>query len=182
MRPRRPTRPAPWPPCARPTPVPPRCWSSGMKNTGMAGGASGCEAVRSMWTPQTSSSWRCARCSAPTTCTWCGPTPVPRLPLSAWRRGGPGREDMATHTLDFERPLLELERQIDELKRVATETAGDATKGPAPLEKRLAELRAEVYKNLTPLPPVQGARPPHRPCNLAYLRPRVQQLVLLALD
>jgi len=26
---------------------------------------------------------------------------------------------MATHTLDFERPLLELERQIEELKRAA---------------------------------------------------------------
>jgi len=30
---------------------------------------------------------------------------------------------MATATLDFERPLLELERQIEELKRVAGETA-----------------------------------------------------------
>src|SRR5213594_3120787 len=32
---------------------------------------------------------------------------------------------MATHTLDFERPLLELERQIEELKRVAGEGAVD---------------------------------------------------------
>jgi len=48
---------------------------------------------------------------------------------------------MATATLDFERPLLELERQIDELKRVASETAVDATKELAPFEKRLAESR-----------------------------------------
>src|SRR6266480_7613551 len=104
-----------------------------------------------MWTPQTSSSWPCARSSDPSTCSWCGPTRVPCPPLSAWRRGGPGGEDMATHTLDFERPLLELERQIEELKRVASETAVDVTKELAPLEKRLAELRDEIYKNLTPM-------------------------------
>jgi len=30
---------------------------------------------------------------------------------------------MATYTLDFEKPLLELEKQIEELKRVAGENA-----------------------------------------------------------
>src|SRR5690349_5632140 len=76
---------------------------------------------------------------------------------------------MATHTLDFERPLLELERQIEEVKRVAGETAVDMTKELAPLEKRLAELRAEVYKNLTPMQRVQVARHPKRPYTLDYL-------------
>src|SRR5207249_6931017 len=76
---------------------------------------------------------------------------------------------MATHTLDFERPLLELERQIEELKRVATETAGDVTKDLAPLEKRLGELRAEFYQNLTPMQRVQVARHHKRPYTLDYL-------------
>ena len=76
---------------------------------------------------------------------------------------------MATYTLDFERPLLELERQIDELKRVAGETAADVTKELAPLEKRLAELRAEIYKNLTAMQRVQVARHPKRPYTLDYL-------------
>src|SRR3989441_6301349 len=76
---------------------------------------------------------------------------------------------MATHTLDFERPLLELERQIEELKRVASETAVDVTKELAPLEKRLAELRAEIYRNLTPMQRVQVARHPRRPYTLDYL-------------
>src|SRR5207247_8470058 len=76
---------------------------------------------------------------------------------------------MATYTLDFERPLLELERQIDELKRVAGETAADVTKDLAPLEKRLAELRAEIYKNLTAMQRVQVARPAKRPYTLDYL-------------
>src|SRR5438132_2080597 len=76
---------------------------------------------------------------------------------------------MATHTLEFERPLLELERQIEELKRVAGETAVDVAKDLAPLEKRLAEMRTEIYKNLTPMQRVQVARHPKRPYTLDYL-------------
>src|SRR6184192_4328403 len=76
---------------------------------------------------------------------------------------------MATHTLDFERPLLELERQIEEMKRVAGETAVDVSKELAPLEKKLAELRTEIYKNLTPMQRVQVARHPKRPYTLDYL-------------
>ena len=77
---------------------------------------------------------------------------------------------MATHTLDFERPLLELERQIEELKRVAGETAVDVAKEIAPLERKLADLRAEIYRNLTPMQRVQVARHPRRPYTLDYLR------------
>src|SRR5207247_1101598 len=39
----------------------------------------------------------------------------------------------------------------------------------APLEKRLAELRAESYKDLTPMQRVQVARHPKRPYTLDYL-------------
>src|SRR5439155_15760554 len=76
---------------------------------------------------------------------------------------------MATHTLDFERPLVELERQIEEMKRVAGEGSVDVAKEIAPLEKRLAELRAEIYRNLTPMQRVQVARHPRRPYTLDYL-------------
>src|SRR5256714_33244 len=51
---------------------------------------------------------------------------------------------MATHTLDFEKPLLELEKQIEELKRLA----GSDTRA---LEEQLATLRVEIYRNLTPM-------------------------------
>src|SRR5207245_808203 len=39
----------------------------------------------------------------------------------------------------------------------------------APLEKKLAELRAEIYKNLTPMQRVQVARHPKRPYTLDYV-------------
>jgi acetyl-CoA carboxylase carboxyl transferase subunit alpha len=76
---------------------------------------------------------------------------------------------MATHTLDFERPLLELERQIEEMRRVAGETAVDVSKELAPLEKKLSELRHEIYRNLTPMQRVQVARHPKRPYTLDYV-------------
>jgi acetyl-CoA carboxylase carboxyl transferase subunit alpha len=73
---------------------------------------------------------------------------------------------MATYTLDFERPLLEIERQIEELKKAGGEQAADM----GPLERQLAELRAEIYRNLTPMQRVQVARHPRRPYSLDYLR------------
>src|SRR2546428_10781367 len=77
---------------------------------------------------------------------------------------------MATHTLDFERPLLELERQIEELKRVAGEGAVDVAKELQPLEQKLSELRVQIYRNLTPMQRGQVARHPKRPSALAYPR------------
>ncbi len=76
---------------------------------------------------------------------------------------------MATHTLDFERPLLELERQIDEMKRVTGDTAVDVSKELAALERKLAELRGDIYRNLTPMQRVQVARHPKRPYTLDYV-------------
>ena len=77
---------------------------------------------------------------------------------------------MGTSAMEFEKPLVELERQIDELKRVATERAVDLGAEVAPLEQKLKELRVEVYRNLTPLQRVQVARNPRRPFTLDYVR------------
>src|SRR5437773_7700615 len=79
---------------------------------------------------------------------------------------------MATHTLDFERPLLELERQIEEMKRVTGDSAVDVSKELAALERKLAELRGDIYKNLTPMQRVQVARHPKRPYTLDYVKDR----------
>jgi acetyl-CoA carboxylase carboxyl transferase subunit alpha len=77
---------------------------------------------------------------------------------------------MATATLEFEKPIAELERQIDELKKMADERSLDVTTEIAPLEKKLGELRAEIYKSLTPLQRVQVARSNRRPLTDDYLR------------
>ncbi len=77
---------------------------------------------------------------------------------------------MATAALDFEKPIADLERQIDELKRAAAERSVDVADDLAPLERRLGELRLEIYRNLTPLQRVQVARSNRRPFTLDYVR------------
>jgi acetyl-CoA carboxylase carboxyl transferase subunit alpha len=77
---------------------------------------------------------------------------------------------MATATLDFEKPILELERQIDELKKLAGERALDVAQELAPLEQKLTQLREEIYRNLTPLQRVQVARSNKRPLADDYFR------------
>jgi acetyl-CoA carboxylase carboxyl transferase subunit alpha len=77
---------------------------------------------------------------------------------------------MATATLDFEKPILELERQIDELKRLAGDRQLDVAQEIAPLERKLTELREEIYRNLTPLQRVQVARSNKRPLADDYYR------------
>ena len=77
---------------------------------------------------------------------------------------------MATHTLDFERPLLEIERQIEELRKLGGGDGASRNRELAPLEKQLAELRAEIYRKLTPMQRVQVARHPKRPYPLDYIR------------
>jgi acetyl-CoA carboxylase carboxyl transferase subunit alpha len=71
--------------------------------------------------------------------------------------------------LDFEKPIAELERQIEDLKRLASQRSLDVAREIAPLEAKLAELRAEIYRNLTPYQRVQVARHPRRPYALDYI-------------
>ena len=74
-----------------------------------------------------------------------------------------------TYTLDFEKPLLELERQIEELKRVGEEREIDVAEELGLLQAKLESLREEIYRNLTPMQRVSVARHPRRPYTLDYL-------------
>jgi acetyl-CoA carboxylase carboxyl transferase subunit alpha len=47
-------------------------------------------------------------------------------------------------TLEFEKPIAELERQIDELKRLAGDQQLDVNEEIAPLETKLADLRLDI--------------------------------------
>ncbi len=72
--------------------------------------------------------------------------------------------------MEFERPIFDLEKQIDELKKLAGDQQFSVEAEIAPLERKLNDLRAEVYKNLSPLQRVQVARNPKRPFTLDYIR------------
>ncbi len=77
---------------------------------------------------------------------------------------------MATaYTLEFEKPLLELEREIDDLKRVGSERDIDISQDLEQLDTKLERLREHIYQHLTPIQRVQVARHPRRPYTLDYL-------------
>jgi acetyl-CoA carboxylase carboxyl transferase subunit alpha len=74
-----------------------------------------------------------------------------------------------TYTLEFEKPLLELEKQIDELKRLGEERELDVEGELQGLQSKLEQLRAEIYQSLSPIQRVMVARHPRRPYTLDYL-------------
>lgn len=71
--------------------------------------------------------------------------------------------------LDFEKPLVELERQIGHLRRLTRERDLKVDSEIGPLEKKLDDLRREIYEELTPMQRVQVARHPRRPYILDYV-------------
>lgn len=74
---------------------------------------------------------------------------------------------MASTTLDFEKPIVELEQKILEM-RALTDTL-DIQPQIEVLEEQVAKLREEVYRNLTRWQRVQIARHPDRPYTLDYI-------------
>jgi acetyl-CoA carboxylase carboxyl transferase subunit alpha len=74
-----------------------------------------------------------------------------------------------TTWLDFEKPVLELEQKIQELRDEAATGGRDVHRELAELERRADELRREVYAHLTPIQRVQLARHPKRPYALDYI-------------
>ncbi|HEY3216350.1 MAG TPA: acetyl-CoA carboxylase carboxyltransferase subunit alpha [Candidatus Eisenbacteria bacterium] len=71
--------------------------------------------------------------------------------------------------LDFEKPVLELEQKIEELKTQAAEGGLDSRAEVNDLERKAEALRREIYANLTAYQRVQLARHPRRPYALDYI-------------
>ncbi len=77
---------------------------------------------------------------------------------------------MPTYTLEFEKPILELETKIQELKQFAQVEQVDFSTEIARLEKKVARLQEEIFANLTAWQRTQIARHPSRPYALDYIR------------
>ncbi len=71
---------------------------------------------------------------------------------------------------EWEKPLLELEERIKELKQFCTRAEMDFSEELANLERKAWDLRREIYANLTPYQRVLMARHPQRPTTLDYIR------------
>jgi acetyl-CoA carboxylase carboxyl transferase subunit alpha len=75
-----------------------------------------------------------------------------------------------TYALDFERPLLELEKKIDELRNLSQSGAVDFSAEISKLEKKARKLQDEIFSDLTRWQVVQLSRHSSRPYFLDYLQ------------
>ncbi len=72
--------------------------------------------------------------------------------------------------LDFEKPIAELEDQIEKLKHAAQKSKLDVTQTVRELEAKINDKRKEIFSNLTPWQRVQLSRHPDRPYTLDYIQ------------
>src|SRR5450432_3904003 len=74
-----------------------------------------------------------------------------------------------TYVLEFEKPLRELSKQLDELRQRSIETDVDLAREIHAIEKKIDATKREIYSALTPWQKVQVARHPKRPYALDYV-------------
>ena len=88
---------------------------------------------------------------------------------------------MSVATLDFEKPALEIEAKIAELKSLSNAEKGLKKDLPA-LETKAAKLLDQAYARLDPWQKTQVARHPERPHTLDYIAGMVTDFTPLAGD
>src|SRR6202048_4485654 len=85
--------------------------------------------------------------------------------------------------LDFEKPVAEIEAQIDELRALQTgDSAAAIGEEISRLEAKAAQALKELYGELTPWQKTQVARHPDRPHCLDYVAALINDFVSLAGD
>jgi len=72
-------------------------------------------------------------------------------------------------TLDFEKPLRDLQKQLNALRDAGKAHDFDVVAEVNAIEKRIAETKERIYSNLTAWQRVQLARHPKRPYSLDYI-------------
>ncbi|MBN1155839.1 acetyl-CoA carboxylase carboxyltransferase subunit alpha [candidate division KSB1 bacterium] len=77
---------------------------------------------------------------------------------------------MDTYILDFERPIIELEKKIQEMKDLSIHDDLRLQDDIARLEQKAEKLRKDIYSKLSRWQRVQLARHPQRPYTLDYIK------------
>jgi acetyl-CoA carboxylase carboxyl transferase subunit alpha len=71
--------------------------------------------------------------------------------------------------LEFEKPIAELESKLEDMKKIAQESDVDVSEAVKTLEKKILNLKKEIFGNLTRWQRVQLSRHPDRPYALDYI-------------
>ena len=74
-----------------------------------------------------------------------------------------------TTILDFEKPILEIEKKIEEFKKISLESGMDLNKEIETFEQQAEDYKKDLYSNLKPAQKLQIARHPERPNFLDYV-------------
>jgi acetyl-CoA carboxylase carboxyl transferase subunit alpha len=77
--------------------------------------------------------------------------------------------ETSAYVLEFEKPLRDLSRQLNELRQRSIETNVDLSAEVRGMELKIEATRKEIYSSLTPWQKVQIARHPRRPYALDYI-------------
>ncbi|MDH4233457.1 MAG: acetyl-CoA carboxylase carboxyltransferase subunit alpha, partial [Nitrospirota bacterium] len=86
---------------------------------------------------------------------------------------------MIKYYLEFEKPIEELEFKIEELKRISDGKDVNLSGEIRKLEKKVKDLRTEIFSNLTPWQKTLLARHPDRPYTLDYINMMTEEFVEL---
>ena len=73
-------------------------------------------------------------------------------------------------SLDFEKPIIDLETRLMQMKEIASKKGNSFSKEVLLLEEKIIDLKKEVFKNLTRWQKVQLSRHPSRPYTLDYIK------------
>lgn len=83
---------------------------------------------------------------------------------------------------DFEKPIIELERKIEGLKKFSEDKAVDLSSEIIDLTEKLKNLKKKIYSKLSPWQKIQISRHPQRPTTLDYIAMIMRNFVPLAGD
>jgi len=83
---------------------------------------------------------------------------------------------------DFEKPIIELEKKIEELKHFSADKKVDLSSEINDLEAKLNSLKKETYSKLSPWQKIQISRHPNRPTTLDYINLITKDFTLLSGD
>ena len=72
-------------------------------------------------------------------------------------------------SLDFEKPIIQLEEKLNQMKEIAAKNGKSLDKEALQLEEKIKELKKEIFSNLTRWQKVQLSRHPKRPYFLDYI-------------
>ena len=76
---------------------------------------------------------------------------------------------MSNNVFDFERPIVELESRLTEMRKIADENGVEMGSAAVELERKIQDLKVNIYSNLTRWQRVQVSRHPERPYALDYI-------------